>query len=103
MGTFVPGVWRADVIAYGALCTWWDDKTKVATKGPLQLPCCPFCSGVLFEIEEDEWMAGARSWLPPDDSPFAGIDYPTFLVWCRGKCFPSHEAAVRVFKQETTT
>jgi len=48
------------LIVYGCDCTWWGSIDKAARTEPLsptdyQLPCCPHCGCLLFQIEEDDW------------------------------------------------
>lgn len=45
-------------LAYGATCTWFGPIKEVhETKEGL--PCCPFCAGILFELDtEAEWWQG---------------------------------------------
>lgn len=46
------------MIAYGALCDWWDAKDQVAVHES-GLPVCPHCSGVLFEMTAREFREKA--------------------------------------------
>ena len=74
-------------IAYGARCTWWDGIRSVGKANPgasgHRLPCCPHCSGMLFEMEnEGQWFAGV------DRYEAAGHPgYRAMMEWARGKCF----------------
>lgn len=79
------------VIAYGALCVWWDDKALVGAK-PSGLPCCPVCGGVLFEVEEDDWFRDAATY---EQNGHPG--YLDFLTWLRGKCFRTKGEAENVY------
>lgn len=80
-----------NMIAYGATCSWWDDKNKVATK-PSGLPCCPQCGGVLFEIEESAWWDGVDSWEEK------GVeDYRAVIEWARGKCFKTRNEMINAY------
>ena len=86
------------MIAYGARCTWWDDKAKVGQLGS-GLPCCPKCNGVLFELEEEKFNN------IPDGFDMGGLfrnaeEYKQFLAWDRGKCFPNFEIAVDTWREE---
>lgn len=77
-------------IVYGASCTWWDSIDRVALTPPQgqfgnRLPCCPNCSGVLFEVEnEEKWWSGARK-FEADGHP----GYVKMIEWARGRCFAS--------------
>lgn len=73
----------SQLTVYGAMCTWWDDISKVATK-PSGLPCCPNCGGVLFQIGTQEWIEGAERY----ERESGNEGYVERLEWARGKCFP---------------
>jgi len=83
-------------IVYGARCAWWDSIDKVGTT-PTGLPACPHCGGVLFEVgTEAEW------WLGVERHEAAGNDgYRAFVVWLRGKCFPTLEVAADAYQART--
>lgn len=49
------------MIAYGAVCSWWDSKDKVGQL-PSGLPCCPHCGLVLYEMEETRWWASVDAY-----------------------------------------
>lgn len=93
-------------IAYGARCTWWDSIQKVGVKvigrdvnDLHDLPCCPHCHGMLFEVAtEDIWFTAAHAAAaqPDNDIP----DYVLYLQWLRGKCFPTHKAAYEVYRND---
>ncbi len=95
-------------IAYGARCTWWDSIDKVGRrhveqfagaglegKGTRQrypLPCCPVCSGMLFEVDSIEtWNAGVAK--QETTSP----GYTALIEWGRGKCYRSIHHLARAF------
>lgn len=82
------------VIACGARCTWWDDKSKAGSK-PSGLPCCPHCGGVLFQCEMENWWADAHRY-EEDGHP----DYVPFLRWLQGKCYENHVVARTVYMAE---
>lgn len=86
------------VIAYGARCTWWDDKSKVATVDgtPEGLPCCPDCGGTLLEISEESWNAKTQEAIDRGASTYGDM-----VKWMRGKCFPSYEDAIEAFSMRT--
>lgn len=77
-------------LAYGATCTWFgsihETKTIPSAMGPTAgIPCCPFCGGVLFEIDhEGQWWAGIDSY-EKEGHP----GYRAMWEWQRGqkKCF----------------
>jgi hypothetical protein len=85
-------------IVYGATCVWWDSIDKVGRKesadrvfGPL--PCCPFCGGVLFELDnEAQWFAQVDAYEAKGHP-----GYRKFIEWQRGKCFPTHAAAFAAY------
>ncbi len=82
-------------LVYGAKCVWWDSISKVE-KLPSGIPCCPHCRGVLFEVSnEAEYIDGAREY----DKTHPG--YFDLIMWMRGRCFPSIEAAKREFTKTT--
>lgn len=85
------------VVAYGAVCTWWDDKSKVATK-PSGLPCCPICGGVLYETERDVWWRGAQK-HEAEGHP----GYGQFLAWLQGKCFANSDQAELAYQEYQKT
>lgn len=72
---------------YGATCTWFGSIHEVK-RG--RLPCCPVCSGVLFEMpNEREWWTGVDRY-ERDGHP----GYRATLEWQRqqNKCFQSMKA-----------
>ena len=76
-------------IVHGAMCVWWDSIDKVATLED-GLPCCPNCHGVLFEVaSEEEWMEGVNM------HDMINPGYRDFILWLRGKCFPTIQDAQR--------
>jgi len=71
------------MIVYGANCTWWDDISKTArTPGDIQIPCCPHCGSVLFQMEELKWNKSAEAY---EKRGHPG--YVKMMGWARGKCF----------------
>lgn len=81
-------------IVYGAGCSWWESISKIATKSvkiagddeAMELPCCPHCKGVLFEVASEEvWWANVAAHIERSGETF----YREFIEWVRGKCFPS--------------
>lgn len=82
-------------ISYGVGCLWWDFINKVGTTGKSRLPCCPHCRGVLFEMDnEKEFFDGARKY---EANGHPG--YIEQLLWMRGKCFKSMQAANLAYKE----
>ncbi len=83
-------------VVYGACCVWWDSiyKVKVNTAG---LPCCPFCSSVLLEVENE------KKWYEWTDKYEADghRGYRKFIEWLRGKCFPTMRAAALEYEAKT--
>lgn len=71
-------------VAYGARCTWWGDIKDVGTFGAFRIPCCPKCSGMLFEMDSEAlFVAKAEEY--ERDSPAPG--YVDMLMWAKGRCF----------------
>lgn len=80
-------------IPYGARCTWWDSIDKVAVVGGI--PRCPYCRGVLFEVESEErWLEMAR-----DHEARKTPGYFDMLMWARGKCFPTYDHMKRAYQR----
>jgi hypothetical protein len=69
---------------YGATCSWRGPIQSVG-KLPLSgLPCCPYCSGVLFEYNsEEEWNSDVESF---EADGHAG--YSAFQRWLEGRQQP---------------
>lgn len=81
-------------IVYGARCVWWDSIGQARTT-PSGLPCCPHCGSVLFEVEsEPVWWTNVDAYAERTGD----ADYRAFMVWLRGKCFPSIDVARLEFK-----
>jgi hypothetical protein len=84
-------------IAYGARCTWWDGIRKVGKTPPgpggFSVPCCPHCSGVLFEMaNEGQWLAGVDKY---ESAGHPG--YRAMVEWGRGKCFSNYAELKRAY------
>lgn len=72
-------------LAYGAICTWFGSihQTKPTSGG---LPGCPFCGGVLFEMnDEGEWWSSVDQY--EREKPHPG--YRAMWEWQRTQkqCF----------------
>ena len=80
------------MIVYGANCIWWDSIEKCAVYVSNRLPCCPFCGGVLFQMEDNEWFNSIENY----DRSHSG--YSDFMRWQRGKCFKTYEEGVRNYE-----
>ena len=70
---------------YGANCNWHGPIQKVKSNGGL--PCCPQCSGMLFEMKSKaEWDKNVARYAAENGEPL----YPEFVAtWGIPKCFPS--------------
>lgn len=82
------------LIAYGARCVWWDSVNETKTlQGPTGhgIPCCPHCSGVLFQMDEIEWNMSIEEY----ENTHKG--YRDFTNWRRGKCHQSLKDAAREY------
>lgn len=76
-------------MVYGALCTWWDTIDKAHCSHD-RLPVCPFCGRPLFEMRNEEvWQESVDHWAETTDD----ADYPKYIAWLRGKCYPNHATA----------
>lgn len=91
---------NASKIVYGANCTWWDSIDKIGlakSSGNHNLPCCPHCKSVLFEVDNmDAWMKGVEA---HEQNGHPG--YRNLLLWMRGKCFNSMNEAEKAYELET--
>lgn len=71
------------IFCYGAACTWFGSINETGKR--VHIPCCPNCSGVLFEMPgEREWWDGVDSY-ERDGHP----GYRAMLEWQHSekKCF----------------
>ena len=105
MNDYATGRYRnkleKDKIAYGARCTWWDNKENVGTvkvdsskmvNSSMTLPCCPHCKGMLFEMENIEvW----QEQVDFHDREHPG--YSQMITWAKGKCFPDLNSMVSAY------
>ena len=69
-----------DLVIHGATCTWWGslNQTSQLVSG---MPCCPYCNGVLLQVEKPVWFKAAREYaLAKKDK-----HYLDFITWLRGK------------------
>jgi hypothetical protein len=79
-------------IAYGACCTWWGPIDQVSLRFLVasrakepdthQVPCCPECGGMLFEMDSEE-----RWWNGVDKYNEEHPGYRRLVTWAKGKCF----------------
>lgn len=86
------------LITYGVKCQWADKientgRTKLREPGGVTIPCCPRCSSVLFQIEEETWWAGVDRY-EREGHP----GYRKFIEWKMGKCFATMREAEIVFE-----
>jgi hypothetical protein len=69
-----------DLVIHGATCTWWGSLNQISQLAS-GVPCCPYCDGVLRQIEKPEWFKAAREYaLAKKDK-----HYLDFIAWLRGK------------------
>src|SRR5690606_31561522 len=102
---------RMSPLPYGAVCTWWDsiDKAGQLVTDPARvtrgngstttirastLPCCPHCRGVLFQVDSE---AAWWSVINEHARRTGDADYPEFIRWLRGRCFPDMRTARAAF------
>lgn len=82
-------------IVYGALCTWWES-IQHAARSSDAVPVCPQCRRPLFEMDSmEDWQSAVDAWAERCEDP----DYPKYIAWLRGKCYPNHETAKEVYSQ----
>ncbi len=94
--TLTPEMSADPRIVYGAKCAWWDSIDKAGKIGPLNIPCCPHCKGVLYEMDsEAEWWKGADEYEKKEPG------YRKFMEWLRGKCFKTFEEARQKYAELT--
>lgn len=83
-----------NLIVYGVRCVWWDSIDKVGKKWG-DLPCCPHCGSILYQMDEAEWNSRVKKYEAEGHPGYEG-----FTTWRRGKCFPSIEAAEEALHKE---
>jgi len=85
---------KDDRIVYGAVnCVWWDEIANAGSK-PGGLPCCPHCGCVLMEMPRSQWDESVKRY---EDSGHP--NYSEFVVWLKGKCFPSISKAMEEYER----
>ena len=81
-------------IVYGAQCTWWDSIDKIS-KHHSGLPCCPHCSGMLFEMaNQKEWFVGVDKY-----EALGNPGYRAMVEWSRGRCFKHPGALIKAYRE----
>jgi len=85
-------------IVYGAQCSWWGSIYDVGASGS-ELPGCPHCHGVLFEVaSEEEWWKGIDQYIARTGDQ----NYRKFTEWLKGKCFRSVQVAMEHYRNRET-
>lgn len=86
-------------IVFGANCTWWESIDKASKIIGTDMPCCPRCHSVLFEVANEEvWWRDIENY---DSQQRPG--YRKYMEWAKGKCFPGgFEEAWLVYQEEIT-
>ena len=70
-------------VFYG-LCTFWTDDWNLMRTTRSQIPRCPKCGAVGFEMDKREW------WRLIEEHEAKGHPgYKAMMTWARGKCFPN--------------
>jgi|SRR5262245_22168007 len=80
---------------YGAMCTWFGSIYEIGKRG--DLPCCPCCKGMLFEMPtEEQWWSGVDR--HEREKPHQG--YRSMLEWQRAqnRCFTMREGAFQALE-----
>ena len=90
---------------YGACCTWFGSihEIKVNT---VQLPCCPKCYGVLYEMDnEGEWWRGVDGFERGDSvlTKRSHPGYRTMWEWARSQpmCFRNLPMLAKAYEKAT--
>lgn len=95
----------AQLHVYGACCAWHGPIEKVGhMAGPRwspncpPLPCCPFCSSPLYELPEDAFWEGARTYQKKGHA-----NYVEFLKWLQDqpRCWRRSTLAAKAFTEAT--
>lgn len=81
-------------IVYGSMCTWWGELHHVGRNPGSSIPCCPFCRRPLWQISYEDWIGSAAEHA----KQVTEYDYQAYIRWCRGKCYPNLETALRAYK-----
>lgn len=68
-------------IVYGTFCTWWGSIDDVSLQE--DLPVCPHCKGVLYEVDKEEWEKGIEDYEKDQ------LGYREIMNWTKDKCFKS--------------
>ena len=87
---------RGEVVIYGAQCSWFGKFGENSNLGgPLGLPCCPHCKGVLLQMDKVEWDRDVANYTQRPGNE----DYPKFLTWAKaqGRCWPTFKLARKAF------
>ena len=84
---------------YGACCSWMGSITQVKVNN-FNLPCCPYCYGVLLEFStKQEFMKGV------DEFEIKHPGYKKFLEWNinRKSCSKTLKEAIKIYNKETNS
>lgn len=65
-------------------CMYWTDNWRRLGSSISQIPCCPICGAVGFQITYAEWMEGAIRFAAETDQP----GYPKWLQDIKEVCSP---------------
>ena len=69
-------------ILYGKNCTWWGTIDETDVVEGFNIPCCPVCTGPLFEVQDmEEWVEKL------DLCEKHKTDYKKMILWGKGQCF----------------
>lgn len=71
-------------IWYGPCMYWTDDWNQVALSPIGNIPCCPRCGAVGFEMSFREWIDGAERFA----AETAQLGYTTWLLSVKETCSP---------------
>lgn len=88
----------SELIVYGAGCVWWDFISK-ASKNSHDLPCCPHCGSVLFQMEPKQWRERVEAY----QQQTRDLSYKDFIQWLQGRCFKTLKEARACFDQYRET
>ncbi|WP_161884478.1 hypothetical protein [Deinococcus alpinitundrae] len=75
------GALRDTRIVYGAGCTYWGGIYSIG-RGPVGLPGCPYCGGLLYEVQTEEEYLDC---IDVNSAAAGDFGYSGFIRWNKGR------------------